>query len=91
MKSQLEEECNKHFIQGWRAALDRVGVDDASELYDLAPKCRPFRPNSPEEREEVRATEGQVDFEAGGGSAPVVAVQEGDGGSDGEETLDVIS
>ena len=22
LKTQLKEECNKHFIQGWRAALD---------------------------------------------------------------------
>ncbi len=91
MKSQLAEECNKYFIQGWRAALDRIGVDDALELYDLGPKCRPFRPTSPQEHEEVGATEGQMDLEAGDGQIPVVEVQEGDGGSDGEETLDVIS
>uniref|UniRef100_A0A2N9FBA7 Uncharacterized protein n=1 Tax=Fagus sylvatica TaxID=28930 RepID=A0A2N9FBA7_FAGSY len=91
LKSQLAEECNKYFIQGWRAALDRIGVDDALELYDLGPKCRPFRPTSPQEHEEVGATEGQMDLEAGDGQIPVVEVQEGDGGSDGEETLDVIS
>ena len=32
-----------------------------------------------------------MDLEAGDGQIPVVEVQEGDGGSDGEETLDVIS
>jgi chromosome segregation ATPase len=38
LKSQLAEKCNKYFIQGWRADLDRARVDDASELYDLGPK-----------------------------------------------------
>jgi hypothetical protein len=90
LKSQLAEECNKRFIQGWHAALDRVGVDDASKLYDLAPKCRPFSPDSLEEREEERATEGQVDLEAGNRQVPVVEVQEGDGDSDGEADVDVI-
>ena len=35
LKSQLAEECNKYFLQRWRAALDQAGVDDASELYNL--------------------------------------------------------
>ncbi len=48
LQSQLKEECNKHFIQGWRAALDQARVDDASELYNLGLRHRPFRPSSPE-------------------------------------------
>ena len=36
LQSQLKDECNKFFIQGWHKALDKAGVDDASELYDLA-------------------------------------------------------
>jgi hypothetical protein len=96
LKSQLVEECNKHFIQGWHVALDRAGVDDASELYDLGPRRRPFRPASPEQHEEAGVTEGQMDFEAGDEQAsdeqiPVVEFQEGEGDSDGKGTLDVTS
>uniref|UniRef100_A0A2N9HMA6 Uncharacterized protein n=1 Tax=Fagus sylvatica TaxID=28930 RepID=A0A2N9HMA6_FAGSY len=43
--------CNKFFIQGWHRALDRAGVDDASELYDLAPKNRPSGDLVSEERD----------------------------------------
>ena len=91
LKSQLEEECNKHFVQGWRTALDRAGVHDAFELYDLGPRRRLFRPESPEQFEEARANEGQMDFEAKDEHIPVVDVQEGVDNSDGEGTLDVIS
>ncbi len=41
-------------------ALDKAGVDDASELYDLASRHRPFRAGSPEEREEGEAAEGST-------------------------------
>ncbi len=34
LQSQLKGECNKYFIQGWHKALNKAGVDDASELYD---------------------------------------------------------
>jgi hypothetical protein len=74
LKSQLAEECNKYFIQGWRAALDRAGVYDAFELYDLGPKSRPFRPASPEDHEEEGAAEGPMDLEADYGQIPVVEV-----------------
>ncbi len=95
LKTQLKEECNKHFIQGWHAALDQAGVDDASELYDLGPRHRPFRPASPEQHEEVRATKGQMDLEAGDEQAGdeqvlVVESREGEGDSDGEENVDVV-
>jgi regulator of replication initiation timing len=40
---QLKGKCDKFFIQGWHKALDKVRVDDASELYDLAHRNRPFR------------------------------------------------
>ena len=95
LKTQLKEECNKHFIQGWRAALDWAGVDDASELYDLGPRHRPFRLASPEQHEEVGATEGQMDLEVGDEQAGdeqvlVVESREGEGDSDGEENVDVV-
>ena len=41
-------------------ALDKAGVDDASELYDLASRHRPFRAGLPEEREEGEAAEGST-------------------------------
>ena len=43
LKSQLGDEYNKYFLQGWCMALDKARVDDASELYDLAPRHQPFR------------------------------------------------
>ena len=48
--SQLKDECNKYFIQGWHKALDRAGVDDDSELYDLAWRHQPFGGHVLEER-----------------------------------------
>jgi hypothetical protein len=64
LKSQLVEECNKCFLQGWHSALDQAGVDDASELYNLGPKHQPFRVGSPEEHEEEEAAGGLRDPEA---------------------------
>ena len=64
LKSQLANECNKHFLQGWRMALDKAGVDDASKLYDLGPRHQPFRVNSPEEREGRASAEGSMDLES---------------------------
>jgi hypothetical protein len=64
LKSQLVEECNKCFLQGWRSALDQAGVDDASELYNLGSKHQPFRAGSPEEHEEEEAVGGLRDPEA---------------------------
>ena len=51
LQSQLKDECNKFFIQGWHKALDKAGVDDASELYDLAQRHRPFGGFVSEERD----------------------------------------
>uniref|UniRef100_A0A2N9EQB7 Reverse transcriptase/retrotransposon-derived protein RNase H-like domain-containing protein n=1 Tax=Fagus sylvatica TaxID=28930 RepID=A0A2N9EQB7_FAGSY len=64
LKSQLANECNKHFLQGWRMALDKAGVDDASKLYDLGSRHQPFRVNSPEEREGRAGAEGSIDLES---------------------------
>jgi hypothetical protein len=98
LKSQLKDECDKYFVRGWRAALDRAGVDDASELYDLGPRCRPFRPVSPEvhddegaaegpmDHEEEGAAEGLNDHEAGDGQDPDTEVLVEDG-SDGEDIV----
>ena len=55
--SQLKGECDKYFIQGWHKTLDRAGVDDASELYDLASRYQPFGGRMPEERNELEAGE----------------------------------
>ena len=96
MKSQLVEECNKCFLQGWHSALNQAGVDDASELYNLGPKHQPFRVGSPEEHEEEEAAGGLRDPEADEvlkdpeaaedlrdpDQIPVVDVQEGDDGFD---------
>ena len=60
LKSQLADECNKFFLQGWRMALDKAGVDDASELYDLVPRHRPFRVDLPEEHEGGEAAKGST-------------------------------
>ncbi len=51
LKSQLVDECNKYFIRGWRKALDIAGIDDAFELYDLAPRHRPFGLDAPEQHD----------------------------------------
>ena len=55
--SQLKGECDKYFIQGWHKALDRAGVDDASELYDLASRYQPFGGRMLKERNELEAGE----------------------------------
>jgi hypothetical protein len=99
LKSQLTEEYNKYFLQGWRAALDRAGVDDAFELYDLGPKHRPFKVGSPEEHKEEEVVGGPMDPKANevlrvpeaNGQILVVEVQEGDDGSDREDTVDVVN
>uniref|UniRef100_A0A2N9FR87 Uncharacterized protein n=1 Tax=Fagus sylvatica TaxID=28930 RepID=A0A2N9FR87_FAGSY len=107
LKSQLANECNKHFLQGWCMALDKAGVDDASELYDLGSRHQPFRVNSPEEREGRESAEGSMDLESHealrepeaaedlgdpevDGQAPVVEIREGQDGSDGKGTLNVV-
>ncbi len=90
LKSQLSEKCNKYFIQGWRVALNRAGVNDASELYDFGPKRLPFKPASPEEHEEEGATEGQIDPNADDDQIPIVEVQEGEGDSDGADAVNVV-
>ena len=64
LKSQLANECNKHFLQGWSMALNKAGVDDASELYDLGSRYQPFRVNLPEEREGREGAEGSMDLES---------------------------
>ena len=55
--SQLKDECNKYFVQGWHKALDMARVDDDSELYDLAWRHQPLRDRVPEERNELEVGE----------------------------------
>jgi hypothetical protein len=50
--SQLKDECNTYFVLGWTKALDNAEVDDASELYDLAWRHRPFGDSASKERNE---------------------------------------
>jgi regulator of replication initiation timing len=55
---QLKGECNKYFVQGWHKALDSAGVDDDSDLYDLAYTRQPYEDPVPEEGNELEAGEG---------------------------------
>jgi hypothetical protein len=61
LQSQFKGECNKYFTQGWHKALDMAGVDDASELYDLARRHQPFGGHVPEERNEEAGEEAAED------------------------------
>ena len=63
LKSQLAEECNKCFLQGWCSALNQAGVDDTSKLYNLGPKHQTFKVGLPKEHEEEEATGGLRDPE----------------------------
>ena len=60
LQSQLKDECNKFFIQGWHKALDKAGVDDASELYDLTQRYQPFEVIVSEKRGEDAAEDSMV-------------------------------
>jgi regulator of replication initiation timing len=77
LQSQLKGECNKYFIQGWHKAFDRAGVDDASELYDLARRHQPFGGHVPEERNEEAGEDATEDLTIPGShevlSEPVLA------------------
>uniref|UniRef100_A0A2N9J7U3 Transposase (putative) gypsy type domain-containing protein n=1 Tax=Fagus sylvatica TaxID=28930 RepID=A0A2N9J7U3_FAGSY len=58
LRYQLRGECNKYFVQGWHQALDNAGVDDDSDLYDLAYSRQPYEVPVPEEGNELEAGEG---------------------------------
>jgi regulator of replication initiation timing len=58
LRYQLRGECNKYFVQGWHQALDNAGVDDDSDLYDLAYSRQPYEVSVPEEGNELVAGEG---------------------------------
>ena len=79
LKSQLKDKCDKYFVRGWRVALDRAEVDDASELYVLRPKCRPFRPVSPGVNDDGGAAEGPMDHEEEGAAEGLKDHEAGDG------------
>ena len=49
LKSQLAQEYNKYFLQGWTKAPDQAGVDDDSVLYSLGQRHQPFKLGSFEE------------------------------------------
>uniref|UniRef100_A0A2N9I2P2 Uncharacterized protein n=1 Tax=Fagus sylvatica TaxID=28930 RepID=A0A2N9I2P2_FAGSY len=51
---KAEDQAQAYYDQGfrWHKALDKAGVDDASELYDSAWRHQPFGDHVPEERNE---------------------------------------
>jgi regulator of replication initiation timing len=57
LREQLKGECNKYFVQGWHKALDSAGVDDDSDLYDLAYTRQPYEDPVPKEGNELEAGE----------------------------------
>ena len=113
LREQLKGECNKFFVRGWHQALDSAGVDDDSDLYDLAYKRQPYEDPVPEEGNELEAGEVAagdptvpgshealsepvlVDDAKGTEDRPddqILAAesQEGEEGSDVDETIDVV-
>uniref|UniRef100_A0A2N9FSM6 Transposase (putative) gypsy type domain-containing protein n=1 Tax=Fagus sylvatica TaxID=28930 RepID=A0A2N9FSM6_FAGSY len=106
-------QCNKYFVQGWHKALDNAGVDDDSDLYDLAYTRQPYEDPVPEEGNELEAGEGAAGDPTVLGSPealsepvlvddakaaedrpddqiPAAESQEGEEGSDVDETIDVV-
>ena len=79
-------------------AADERGMQQAGPLKSWGPGRRVQvgrEPASPEQHEEVGATEGQMDLEVGDEQAGdeqvlVVESREGEGDSDGEENVDVV-
>uniref|UniRef100_A0A2N9GQ65 Transposase (putative) gypsy type domain-containing protein n=1 Tax=Fagus sylvatica TaxID=28930 RepID=A0A2N9GQ65_FAGSY len=55
---KAEQEAQAYYDQGWHKALDNAGVDDDSELYDLAYTRQPYEDPVPEEGNELEAGEG---------------------------------
>uniref|UniRef100_A0A2N9I4R5 Transposase (putative) gypsy type domain-containing protein n=1 Tax=Fagus sylvatica TaxID=28930 RepID=A0A2N9I4R5_FAGSY len=113
LRYQLRGECNKYFVQGWHQALDNAGVDDDSDLYDLAYSRQPYEVSVPEEGNELVAGEGAAGDPTVPGSPealsepvlvddtkaaedrpddqiPAAESQEGEEGSDVDETIDVV-
>uniref|UniRef100_A0A2N9IBY8 Uncharacterized protein n=1 Tax=Fagus sylvatica TaxID=28930 RepID=A0A2N9IBY8_FAGSY len=113
LRYQLRGECNKYFVQGWHQALDNAGVDDDSDLYDLAYSRQPYEVPVPEEGNELEAGEGVAGDPTVLGSPealsepvlvddakaaedrpddqiPAAESQEGEEGSDVDETIDVV-
>jgi hypothetical protein len=113
LRYQLRGECNKYFVQGWHKALDSAGVDDDSDLYDLAYTRQPYEDPVPEEGNELEAGEGAAGDPTVPGShealsepvlvddakatedrpddqIPAAESQEGEEGSDVDETIDVV-
>uniref|UniRef100_A0A2N9FHN6 Transposase (putative) gypsy type domain-containing protein n=1 Tax=Fagus sylvatica TaxID=28930 RepID=A0A2N9FHN6_FAGSY len=113
LRYQLRGECNKYFVQGWHQALDNAGVDDDSDLYDLAYSRQPYEVPVSEEGNELEAGEGVAGDPTVLGSPealsepvlvddtkaaedrpddqiPAAESQEGEEGSDVDETIDVV-
>jgi regulator of replication initiation timing len=113
LRDQLKGECNKYFVQGWHKALDSAGVDDDSDLYDLAYTRQPYEDLVPEEGNELEAGESAAGDPTVPGShealsepvlvddakatedrpddqIPAAESQEGEEGSDVDETIDVV-
>ena len=103
-KSQLAQECNKYFLQGWNKALDQARVDDDSELYNLGRRHRPFKMGSSKEpvrqvakdMKDPEADENPKDpkvAEDSGDPEQIQTndVQEVEDGSDKDDNIDIIS
>ena len=113
LREQLKGECNKFFVRGWHKALDSAGVDDDSDLYDLAYTRQPYEDPVPEEGNELEAGEVAAGDPTVPGShealsepvlvddakgtedrpddqIPAAESQEGEEGSDVDETIDVV-
>uniref|UniRef100_A0A2N9HF91 Uncharacterized protein n=1 Tax=Fagus sylvatica TaxID=28930 RepID=A0A2N9HF91_FAGSY len=89
LMSQLKDECNTYFVLGWTKALDNAEVDDASELYDLAWRHRPFGGFCVKGAEPILAEDPEMPEDQAGDQIQAVEPQEGEDGSD-DENIDVI-
>uniref|UniRef100_A0A2N9EU17 Uncharacterized protein n=1 Tax=Fagus sylvatica TaxID=28930 RepID=A0A2N9EU17_FAGSY len=55
---KAEQQAQAYYDEGWHKALDNAGVDDDSELYDLAYTRQPYEDPVPEGGNELEAGEG---------------------------------
>ena len=86
LKSQLAEECNSCFLQGWDLAVDQVEVDDASDLYNKGRKFQPYKVAPTKESDEM-VTEDLQDLE----HVQVEGVHEGVDGTNKDDNVEVIT
>uniref|UniRef100_A0A2N9IZ18 Transposase (putative) gypsy type domain-containing protein n=1 Tax=Fagus sylvatica TaxID=28930 RepID=A0A2N9IZ18_FAGSY len=91
LRYQLRGECNKYFVQGWHQALDNAGRRETSWRLVRVPLENPTVLGSPEALSEpvlvddTKAAEDRPDDQI-----PAAESQEGEEGSDVDETIDVV-